>query len=157
MGFLCLSWSRFSLTPATSHAEHKGLIGPVIALFIFCIIACSYLRIYKNHSNVFDTEIPTNFLLIFFSPSINRFTICFLSFLYILDCWTIHGTLCICPWSCKVSQLCTLDPSGLTLQTSKSCRFCVWVYDLPCCGLINIVYFDVYWSLIILNIFICQH
>lgn len=29
------------------------------------------------------------------------------------DCWTIHSTLCFCPWSCKVLELCTLGSAGL--------------------------------------------
>lgn len=36
LGFLCLSWSRVSATPASSHAEHKGMTQRPACL-LFCI------------------------------------------------------------------------------------------------------------------------
>lgn len=144
LGFLCLSRSGISVTSASCYAEHKGRI-PERCSTQCCKLNCVLLiikSIFVPVNQYFNSYSCTNSYIPFFlrtnygksSLQLNfiklfSYNLSFVFPFNFSDCWTIHGTLCTCTWSCKVLKLRTLGPPGLTTKLLDSCLR-VWYFTL---------------------------
>ena len=102
LGLMCLSWSCVCSPSAAGYAERQGLRN----IFLPVTFA-SYLFVWNN-----DYDVCWCY---FFLCRLVFITIIAVNSLFKLsDCWTFHSTLCFCTRSCKVLELCTLGPPGLS-------------------------------------------